>query len=221
MPTHRWLLLRIPVLLAVALVNLAFHSLIAHKEYRFVFLSVVLLILVAALGSADWVQSLRAKPGWRRWALPVVTAGWALLSVALAGASEAMRDYWTRGVGAAQLAAELRHDPQMCGLALYNVRFQLLPGRDRLVGSVPLYVLAPADPLAELILPPLLQATSPAFNRIIARPAAAGDLPADFSRQSCTHVGIGDACIYARSGSCDASVGAPFVITDVLVRMGH
>ncbi|MDW4588088.1 hypothetical protein NQ227_25305, partial [Escherichia coli] len=42
-----------PLLLAVALVNLAFHSLIAHKEYRFVFLSVVLLILVAALGSAD------------------------------------------------------------------------------------------------------------------------------------------------------------------------
>lgn len=210
-----------PLLLAVALVNLAFHSLIAHKEYRFVFLSVVLLILVAALGAADWVQSLRARPGWRRWALPVVTAGWALLSVALAGATEAMRDYWTRGVGAAQLAAELRHDPQMCGLALYNVRFQLLPGRDRLVGSVPLYVLSAIDPLAELMLPPLAQATGPAFNRIIARPEAAGDLPADFSRQSCAFVGTADACIYARGGSCDASAGASFVITDVLVRMGH
>ncbi|MCC8977610.1 4-amino-4-deoxy-L-arabinose transferase [Bradyrhizobium acaciae] len=210
-----------PLLLATALANLVFHSLIAHKEDRFVFLSVVLFIIVAALGSADWVQSLRTNDKWRRAALPVVLGGWAMLSVALAGASEEMRDYWTRGVGAAELAAKLRSDPQMCGLALYNVRFQLLPGRERLVGPVPLYVLAPADPLAELILPPLLQATKPAFNRILARPEAAGDLPADFSRQSCAHVGIADACIYARSGSCDASAAAPFVINDALVRMGH
>lgn len=212
---------RAPLLLAVALVNLVFHSLIAHKEYRFVFLSVVLFIIVAALGSADWVQWLRAKPGWRRWALPIVTAGWALLSVMLAGASEAMRDYWMRGVGAAQLAAELRSDPQLCGLALYNVRFQLLPGRERLAGAAPLYALAPADPLAELILPPLLQATKPAFNRILARPEAAGDLPPEFSRQSCARVGIADACIYARSGTCDAAHAAAFVINDVLVRIGH
>ncbi|MBR0894216.1 4-amino-4-deoxy-L-arabinose transferase [Bradyrhizobium tropiciagri] len=210
-----------PLLLATALANLVFHSLIAHKEYRFVFLSVVLFIIVAALGSADWVQWLRTKDKWRRSALPIVMGGWALLSVALAGASEGMREYWTRGVGAAQLAAELRSDPQMCGLALYNVRFQLLPGRERLVGPVPLYVLAPADPLAEPVLPLLLQTTKPAFNRILARPDAAGDLPADFSRQSCAHVGIADACIYARSGTCDATAAKPFVINDALVRMGH
>ncbi|WP_429024286.1 4-amino-4-deoxy-L-arabinose transferase [Bradyrhizobium sp. I1.14.4] len=210
-----------PLLLTVALVNLVFHSLIAHKEYRFVFLSVVLFIIVAALGSADWVQWLRAKDTWRRRALPIVLCAWALLSVALAGASKEMRDYWTRGVGAAELAAKLRNDPQMCGLALYNVRFQLLPERERLVGPVPLYALQPADPLAALILPPLLQATKPAFNRILARPEAAGDLPEDFSRQSCAYVGITAACIYARSGTCDASVAAPFVINDVLVRMGQ
>ncbi|MGY4475885.1 4-amino-4-deoxy-L-arabinose transferase [Bradyrhizobium sp. USDA 3364] len=210
-----------PLLLAVALVNLVFHSLIAHKEYRFVFLSVVLFIIVAALGSADWVQSLRSKGGWRRWALPIVMGGWALLSVALATASEGMRDYWTRGVGAAELAAKLRNDPQMCGLALYNVRFQLLPGRERLVGPVPLYVLNPADPLAELVLPLLLQTSKPAFNRILARPEAAGDLPSDYSPQGCAHVGIADACIYARSGTCEPSAAAPFVIKDALVRMGQ
>ncbi|MBR1201272.1 MULTISPECIES: 4-amino-4-deoxy-L-arabinose transferase [unclassified Bradyrhizobium] len=210
-----------PLLATVALVNLVFHSLIAHKEYRFIFLSVVLLTIVAALGSADWVQWLRTKVAWRRWALPIVLGGWALLSVALAGASEDMREYWTRGVGAARLAAELRSDPQMCGLALYDVRFQQLPGRERLVGPVPLYALQSADPLAELILPPLLlRATKPAFNRILARPEAAGDLPADFSRQSCARVGFSDACIYARGGSCDASAAAPFVINDVLVRIG-
>lgn len=210
-----------PLLLSVALVNLVFHSVIAHKEYRFVFLSLVLLTIIAALGSADWVQSLRTKDSWRRWALPIVLGGWALLSVVLAGGSEGMREYWTRGVGAARLAAELRGDPQMCGLALYNVRFQQLPGRERLVGPAPLYVLQPDDPLAAPVLPPLLWATKPAFNRILARPEAAGDLPADFSRQSCAQVGFSEACIYARSGTCDASAAAPFVINDVLVRMGQ
>ncbi len=50
-----------PVLLWAALVNLAFHSLIGHKEYRFIFLSVALLVIVAALGSADWMLALRTQ----------------------------------------------------------------------------------------------------------------------------------------------------------------
>jgi hypothetical protein len=211
-----------PLLLAVALANLVFHSLIGHKEYRFIFLSVVLLIIVAALGSADWIQSLRAKRAWQRWALPVVVAGWALLSVALTRASEEMRDDWMRGVGAAQLAAELRGDPQLCGLALYDVPFHLLPGRERLSGSLPLYALQPGDPLAKGHLPAVAQATKLAFNRILARPDSAADLPADFSRRSCASVGNGDACIFARSGGCDTVAAVtPFVINDALVRLDY
>ncbi|QPF88397.1 4-amino-4-deoxy-L-arabinose transferase [Bradyrhizobium genosp. L] len=210
-----------PLLLAVALVNLAFHSLIAHKEDRFIFLSVVLLIIVAALGSADWVQALRARRAWRRFALLVVIGGWALLSVLLAGSSEAMRDYWTRGVGAAQLASELRNDPERCGLALYNLRFQLLPGQQRLAGAAPLYVLSLADPFVMGQLPAVAQATSPAFNRVLTRPEVAGGLPAEFSRRSCARVGIVDACIYARSGSCDASAALPFAVNNALMRIGH
>jgi phosphatidylinositol glycan class B len=45
-----------PILFAMAVTNIAFHSLIGHKEYRFIFLSVVLLIIIAALGSADWIH---------------------------------------------------------------------------------------------------------------------------------------------------------------------
>ncbi|VIO80995.1 hypothetical protein CI41S_76440 [Bradyrhizobium ivorense] len=210
-----------PLLLAVALVNLIFHSLIAHKEYRFIFLSVVLFTIVAALGSADWVQALRARRAWRPFALPIIAGGWVLVSAMLAGASEPMRDYWTRGIGAARLAAELRSDPELCGLALYDIRFQLFPGRDRLAGASPLYALQAADPVAQGRLPAQLRASQPAFNRILARPDAAGELPADFSPRSCTRVGNADACIYARSGSCDASAAAPFVINDVLVRLRH
>ncbi|MEA2830753.1 MAG: hypothetical protein QOF22_1501 [Bradyrhizobium sp.] len=44
-----------PLLLAMAVANIAVHNLIGHKEYRFIFLSVALFIIIAALVSADWI----------------------------------------------------------------------------------------------------------------------------------------------------------------------
>ena len=208
-----------PLLLAAAVANIAFHSMIGHKEYRFIFLSVVLLILLAALGSADWIQWLRAKRGaWRRLALPAVAGGWALISGLLA-TTGTMPDNWMRGAGAAQLAAALRDDPALCGLALYKTPFHLLPGRDRLVGRSPLYALHPADPLAGGDLAAAAHKVAPAFNRILARRDSAADLPAGFSQRDCASVGGADVCIFARSGGCDGAAAAPFVLNDVLVRV--
>lgn len=207
-----------PLLLATAVANIAFHSLIGHKEYRFIFLSVVLFIIIAALGSADWIQWLRANRAWRRWALPVVAGGWALISGALA-ATGTMPDYWMRGTGAARLAAELRGDPALCGLALYNTPFHLLPGRDRLVGRSPLYALDAADPVASGDLAAAAQKAAPAFNRILSPRDSAPDLPAGFSQRDCASVGGADVCIFTRSGGCDAAAAASFVLNDVLVRI--
>ncbi len=207
-----------PLLLATAVANIAVHSLIGHKEYRFIFLSVALFIIIAALGSADWIQWLRANRAWRRWALPVVAGGWALISGALA-ATGTMPDNWMRGTGAAQLAAELRGDPALCGLALYNTPFHLLPGRDRLVGRSPLYAIYPADPVVGGDLAAVAQKAAPAFNRILSRRDSATELPAGFSQRDCTSVGGADVCIFARSGGCDAATAAPFVLNDVLVRV--
>jgi hypothetical protein len=206
-----------PLLLATAVANIAFHSLIGHKEYRFIFLSVALFIIIAALGSADWIEWLRARRAWRRWALPVVAGGWALISAALA-ATGTMPGNWVRGTGAAQLAAKIRSDPALCGLALYETPFLLLPGRDRLVGRSPLYALHPADPVASHDLATVAQKTAPAFNRILARRGSA-DLPASFSQRDCADVGGVDVCIFTRSGGCDAAAAAPFVLNEVLVRL--
>ncbi|HXQ04793.1 MAG TPA: 4-amino-4-deoxy-L-arabinose transferase [Bradyrhizobium sp.] len=207
-----------PLLFATAVANIAVHSLIGHKEYRFIFLSVALFIIIAALGSADWIQWLRANRAWRRWALPVVAGGWALISGALA-ATGTMPDNWMRGTGAAQLAAELRGDPALCGLALYNTPFHLLPGRDRLVGRSPLYALHPADPVASGDLAAVAKKAAPAFNRILSRRDSATELPAGFSQRDCASVGGADVCIFARSGGCEAATAAPFVLNDVLVRV--
>jgi hypothetical protein len=209
-----------PLLLATAVANLAFHSVIGHKEYRFIFLSVVLFIVIAALGSADWIQWLRAKRAWRRLALPLVAGGWALISAALA-ATGTMPGRWMNGTGAAQLAAELRDDPALCGLALYKTPFPLLPGRDRLAGRSPLYAFDSADPVAIGDLAAAAQKAAPAFNRILARRDSATDLPVGFLQRDCAGVGGADRCIFARSGGCDAAAAAPFVLNDVLMRVDH
>src|SRR6516225_7027994 len=210
------------LLLVAAVVNVAFHSTIEHKEYRFIFLSVALLIIAAALGSADWGQMMREKPACRPWALPVVAGGWLLISLGLAEATKPMQDNWMRGTGTARLAAELRADSELCGLALYITDFQYLPGRERLVGGSPLYVLHPKDPVAKGRLPVLAKKHEPAFNRVVAPPDSASDLPADFSRRSCASMGDkGVACIFARGGGCDAAAAGPFVINDVLVRLNY
>lgn len=212
----------VPLLVVAAVVNIAFHSAIAHKEYRFIFLSVVLLIIAAALGSADWVEAMRTKPAWRRWALPLVAGGWALMSLTLADAAGPMRDNWMRGTGMARLAAELRDDTELCGAAIYVTSYHLLPGRERLVGGAPLYAFQLKDPLASGRLSALAREHEGAFNRILAPPETASELPPGFSRRACAEMGKdGAACIFARQGSCDAAAAGPFAINDVLVRLNY
>ncbi|MBR1179825.1 4-amino-4-deoxy-L-arabinose transferase [Bradyrhizobium sp. KB893862 SZCCT0404] len=206
-----------PVLLVAALVNLAFHSALEHKEYRFIFLTIPLLIITAALGSADWGVALHEKPGWRPWALPIILGGWAVISVGLAG-TEQMREFWLRGTGTARLSAALRADPELCALALYNTEWTGLSGRERLTGSSSLYLFHPEDPMLTDPLPVLMQNLKPAFNRVVARPQT--DLPKEFSSVKCAIDTSGDdVCIYARSGSCKSVGAEPFAINEVIVRI--
>ena len=51
-----------PVLWALA-ANVAFHSLIAHKEYRFIILSVSAMILLAGVGTGDAIDWIRRRTG--------------------------------------------------------------------------------------------------------------------------------------------------------------
>jgi hypothetical protein len=210
-----------PLLIVAAVVNVAFHSMIVHKEYRFIFLSIALLIIAAALGSADWVQMMRRQSAWRSRALPVVCGGWLLLSLGLSGASLIMRDNWMRGVGVAQLMAELEADPEVCGLALYAISYPFVPGRGQLAARRPIYSFYRDDPLAKGRLPAVVKTHQAEFNRIIGPASLASELPEDFSRRSCAMTSDEKpACVFARRGACDAGA-SPFGTNDVLVRLNY
>jgi hypothetical protein len=211
---------RAPLLLAMAATDIAFHSLIGHKEYRFIFLSVTILIIIAALGSADWITrwAVAGRAATSR-ALLAVMGGWTLISAALA-ATGTMPDVWTSGINEAQLSAQLRDDPALCGLALYDIPFVVLPGRERLVGRWPLYAFHPADPVATRDLAGMARKAAPGFNRILSPRDSAKDLPAGFALRDCRDINGTDVCIFARAGGCDAAAATSFDLNDVLERVG-
>lgn len=208
-----------PELAWAAFANIAFHSLIGHKEYRFIFLSVALLIIIAALGSVDWIKSLPTGPKWRRYSVPIIASGWLCISAVLA-TTGLMPAYWMRGIGAARLTSTLRADSQMCGLALYDVPVFLLPGQNRLTGRAPLYALYTGDPLATGRLATIAPKVSPAFNRILAYRSMERELPPNFTKRGCETVSGAEVCTFTRNGGCDSAAALLFDINDVLARAG-
>ena len=123
-----------------------------------------------------------------------------------------------RGTGAARLAAELRVDPALCGLALYKTPFHLLPGRDPLAGRSPLYAFHPADPLASGDLAATAQRAAPrtasfrgGTRQRICRP--------DF-HNAIVPASMEPMCASSReTAAVTQRPRRPFVLNDVLVRV--
>jgi len=101
--------------------------LIGHKEYRFISCQWSCFNLIAALGSADWIQWLLRNPPGRR---SGAAGGRWWVGADLGGACGDRYDagYWMNGTGAAQLAAELRDDPRALRSRALQDAFPLLPG---------------------------------------------------------------------------------------------
>ena len=109
---------RCPALLLAALVNLFAHTLIAHKEYRYILLTTMLLAILAALGTADairWVRR-RSPPG--RWTnLTWIAAGtWIASSTTIALAGP-MHYWWDQQRNELDAFSTLRDTPGLCGVA--------------------------------------------------------------------------------------------------------
>jgi phosphatidylinositol glycan class B len=118
---------RLPVLLVAAIVVVAVHSAIGHKEYRFIYPALLLFMMLAAIGLAELAErggQWLGRRGWRTGRARAVcaillAAGWAALSFgvwsggALAGLRQRDHD---------QLLAMsfVRHLPAPCGIGLYG-----------------------------------------------------------------------------------------------------
>ena len=103
---------RQPALAWAATANLIFHSLIAHKEYRFVECSAAAFVLIAAIGTVDTVWWLERRfphlPS--RAAIAIACLAWLTASATMA-TNDKMRHYWAQATDTLAATALLRDDP--------------------------------------------------------------------------------------------------------------
>ncbi|WP_374414672.1 hypothetical protein [Novosphingobium colocasiae] len=201
---------RLRPLLWAALANLVMHSLIGHKEYRFVWLTTLCLLVLAATGTVWLIE--RARGG-RPAGLPqaaLVCLGWALLSVWSAQVTGGAGAY--RGGGAvARLADSAARDPRTCAIAFpFEYKSQLVPAL--LATPRPLLLIPEGVMTGRTAMPP---AVTRAANALL---LARGAGPAGYRLERCEPGAHGFPCLYRRPGTC-APAGA-YGYQETLQRIG-
>lgn len=209
---------RLPMLAACAGVLLATHMLVPHKEYRFVLLAVALLVLLAAIGSADaalWLT--RRRPSMQAALFPALATFWLGLAIAV-GAGEPFRDFWSIGHDALIAEARAGEIPGVCGIAFYRIGVHPRASHALVNRPVPLL----------LIDGPIAQETAAAnrdrFNVAIAPRLAGASLPAAYRLAGCPSPDVPRAqqgnCLFLRPGGCRGGAG-DFDYGRALTRLGH
>lgn len=214
-----------PGLLAAATITLLLHSLIPHKEYRFVFLSFAAITLLAAFGWGELIGLARARFG-------AVIAGrlaigvfgmWACASIVLAqgtmapGQLKPNTDGWNT-------FAHLRADPSVCGVAsIQPASFANLPGAVALSLNTPISMFWTGDPASYQNRPWATAARwNATFNRIVTIYGYGNAMraPPGYVVEHCEQQWMNRMCILARPGSCSRSDASPFLINRVMARTG-
>lgn len=186
--------LRLPALAVLALVIFVSHSMIPHKEVRFIYPAILLTVISAGLGLAqvvDWIadgfalRGMTERSALRAAAVPVLAL--AVLTPAALAASPIYQAEWTREadvVRADRVIAAMRN---VCGIELYGLHWTASGGYSLMHQNAPLYWQDDAAWFA---------AHRDAFNTVM----ATHPLPANsgFTTVRCIH----DVCVAQRPGPC-------------------
>ena len=189
-------------LLWAALVNLIAHSLIAHKEYRFIWVSEATLLILAGIASAGLANVLarqRGKAAGGPWQIGIVAAGWLVLAIAAertSGGAATMR-----GGGAIPRLGVAAAEGGSCGIAIPDQwRAHLVPAllpREVPLSVAPASVMASGDPLPGGIADAASALIFPELPK-----GATG-----YHQVRCTPMPVKQACLYMRAGACVPAPG--------------
>ena len=185
-----------PLVLAL-LANLLFHSLIAHKEYRFVWLSVWSITVLAAIASVSLAQALAARRGQKLSPFGLAALGALWLGASFAAQAQSGGARTLRGGAPIALAANAAvARKETCGIAIPDQsRAHLVPAL--LAREVPLYV-APASVVAQgESLPTGLMGAADVLIFAQLPNGAQG-----YRELTCRANTVLKACVYVRSGGC-------------------
>jgi GPI mannosyltransferase 3 len=113
-------------------VILASHSLIPHKEYRFMYPAITLLIIAAGLGIARLASGIRPRAAW------AIGATIGLAGVATVLNPVYREQLWTEGLGSVAASRWLRAQGDICGLAFGHAMVRI-GGYTYLHDPIPLF----------------------------------------------------------------------------------
>lgn len=187
-----------PLVLALV-ANIAFHSLIAHKEYRFIWLSTFLIVVLAAIGSVSLAERLAARRGAALTLRMLAGLGLVWLGASMAAEHQSGGARTLRGGAPIPLAAQAgAARAETCGIALPDQwRAHLVPAL--LAREVPLYVAPAAVMAGKSALPAGVIASA---NVLVFPKLPAGT--AGYAELGCEQNGTIRACTYVRTGGCAA-----------------
>ncbi len=188
-----WILVIIAILLT--------HSLIPHKEYRFIFPATACIVVVAAMGTADLIERLRTVSPQGAW-LAAMAAGflWIAVSLALAVTSKNSKE-WYRARAVIEAEFLLAKSPKLCGILLYDVFWANTGGYAYLHRDVPFYQTRERgiEKLAML---------ASAFDVVLVKRSSRKDLPKDYTTVKCWRKHTRkDLCVMRRDGGCNRVPG--------------
>lgn len=194
-----------PVLIA-AVVTIVAHSFIGHKEYRFIWLPVFLVLMLAAIAAVDFVQHIRSPRG-RAWAIAGLCLLWSAASLWAyrQGEERTLLQGTARG-GAPIVRAAVAADamPGTCGIAL-NADDRGAIGQVFMPRPVELYLFPEDMDTGKRGFDPMLIASANAL--IVTRGAKP---PPPYHTISCRRDKQRDICIYRREGGCDPAAARPY-----------
>ncbi len=195
---------RYPALFIAALVNLAVHSFVPHKEYRFILLTTSLLVTLGAIGSVDLAQRYVAR------ARPALALGatWLLLSAACGALGSSAHGWGNSGrlIAGWRIAGRV---PELCGVGVYRPNHPLVASYTAFGRDVPIY---------QIDTPGLDPERASAFNVIITPDEHRAEVR-DYLLVGCGDRRVRDFCVLQRPGNCaPTSAAAPLEINRVLRR---
>jgi hypothetical protein len=210
---EQWRLLTIPLLLLAvfprpefrpllfaAIFNLAVHSVIAHKEYRFIELTTAIAILLAAVRSVDiarWLGARMRRPVPALAGVIALIVAWSAASAALGSGRSLDRWFGERLVGP-RIARVAGQDQRICGIGTMMVEYWQL-SRVYIGRPVPIVMLDNTPrPFPRLRKP---GGEGASFNAVIGPSGSQEALPG-YTIQTCNGEEPYRRCLYVRPGGC-------------------
>jgi hypothetical protein len=186
--------------LFAAVFNLAVHSLIGHKEYRFIELTSATLVLLAAIGSISIIHRIEWR---RRKALPEKAVLAAILSLWFAasawlGQGRPLDQWFGKHSSGPELVHAAGSNPQVCGLGSMMVEYWQL-SRAYLGRPMPIVLLKNTPRPFPRLAPPGPELAS--VNAVIAPTGSEALLPG-YMEAKCKGGEPYRRCLYVRPGTC-------------------